>query len=68
VTYTYIGDRLTDPRLKGQPCEAVRNSRGKCVRGRMGTMLVRFGAETVNVVGRLLRKQPHTAAQSGEGE
>jgi RNase P/RNase MRP subunit p29 len=64
--YTYLGDRLTDPRLKGQTCEVVRNSRGKCVRGRMGTMLVRFGGETVNVVGRLLRKQPQHAAQSGE--
>jgi hypothetical protein len=68
VTYTYLGDRLTDPRLRGQPCEAVRNSRGKCVRGHKGTMLVRFGEERVNVIGRLLRKQPHTAATGGEGE
>lgn len=68
MTYTYLGDRLTDPRLKGQPCEAVRNSRGKCVRGRMGTMLVRFGTEWVNVVGRLLRKRPQQAATGGKGE
>ena len=55
--YRYLGDRLTDPRLKGQPCRAVRNGRGKCVRGRMGTMLVAFaGGELVNVVGRRLRK------------
>ncbi len=66
--YLYLGDRLTAPRLRGQACEAVRNSRGKCIRGRNGNMLVRFGGERVNVVARLLRKQQQQAAQSGKGE
>jgi len=66
VTYTYLGDRLTDPRHRGQPCEAVRNSQGTCVRGRNGNMLVRFGGERCVVVGRRLRKQQQ-AATSGRG-
>lgn len=54
--YTYLGDRNTDPALKGQPCTAVRRG-GKCIRGRNGNMLVRFGdGRMVNVVARLLRK------------
>lgn len=56
--YKYLGDRLTDPVLKGQSCEAVRNAVGKCIRGRNGNMLVRFeNGITVIVVARLLRKQ-----------
>jgi len=55
--YTYLGDRLTDPRLKGQACSAVRRPDGKCIRGKNGNMLVRFACgETVVVLGRLLRK------------
>lgn len=54
--YTYLGDRLTDPRLKGQQCTAVRRN-GKCIRGKNGNMLVRFTSEeTVVVIGRMLRK------------
>lgn len=57
MEYTYLGDRLTDPRLKGQPCSAVRQVNGKCIRGKNGSMLVRFvSGETVVVIGRLLRK------------
>jgi len=29
--YTYRGDRLTAPELRGQPCRAVRNAAGKCI-------------------------------------
>jgi hypothetical protein len=55
--YRYLGDRLTDPKYKGQLCEAVRRSNGKCIRGKNGNMLVTFSTgETVNVMGRLLRK------------
>jgi hypothetical protein len=57
MTYTYLGDRFTDPQLKKQTCEAVRNAKGKCIRGKNGNMLVRFeGGRVVNVVARLLRK------------
>ncbi len=55
--YTYLGDRLTAPHLKNQPCTAVRNSRGKCIRGRNSTMLVEFETQGRHVVlARLLRK------------
>lgn len=57
MPYTYLGDRFTDPALKKQICAAVRNAKGKCVRGKNGNMLVRFeNGIVVNVVGRLLRK------------
>jgi hypothetical protein len=57
VTYLYLGDRLTDDRLKGQKCEAVRRPDGKCIRGKNGSMLVRFEDGTNQVVvGRRLRK------------
>jgi hypothetical protein len=57
MTYRYIGDRLTDPALKGAHCEAVRREYGKCIRGRTGTMLVQFeSGRKANVIGRLLRK------------
>lgn len=54
--YKYLGDRLTDPKYKGQICEAVRREDGKCIRGRNGTMLVSFDGIIVTVVARLLRK------------
>lgn len=45
VTYTYHGDRLTDPRLKKRECTAVRRADGKCIRGRNGNFLVDFDGE-----------------------
>lgn len=57
TVYRYLGDRFTDPRYKGQECEAARRKDGKCIRGKNGNMLVKFvTGETVNVIGRLLRK------------
>jgi len=57
-TYKYSGDRMTDAKYKGQSCEAVYNSNGKCIRGRNGNMLVKFiTGETVVVLARQLRKQ-----------
>jgi len=57
IIYKYIGDRQTDPKYKGEICEAVRRPDGKCIRGRNGNMLVQFcTGETVVVIGRLLRK------------
>lgn len=42
--YIYLGDKLTDPALKGQECEAVLRADGKCIcagGGKVG-MLVSF--------------------------
>jgi hypothetical protein len=54
--YIYIGDRNTDPLLKGKTCDAVRNN-SKCIRGKNGNMLVEFenGKRSV-ILARLLRK------------
>ena len=55
--YTYLGDRMTDPLLKGTRCQAIRRMDGKCVRGRNGNMLVQFeNGQVAAVLGRLLRK------------
>jgi hypothetical protein len=55
--YTYLGDRITDPTLKGQACAAVLQENGKCIRGKNGSMLVQFDSgRTAVVIGRLLRK------------
>ena len=55
--YTYLGDRATDIRLKGQPCNAVHGPGGKCIRGRNANMLVQFASGERHVVcARRLRK------------
>lgn len=55
--YVYRGDKLTDDRYRGALCSAVRRADGRCVRGRNGSMLVRFeDGSVVNVLGRQLRK------------
>ena len=55
--YRYLGDRMTDAGLRGATCSAVRRRDGRCVRGKNGSMLVRFDDGRVAVViGRLLRK------------
>lgn len=57
MEYTYLGDRLTRPNLKKQPCKAVRRPDGKCIRGKNGNMLVELETgERIVVLGRLLRK------------
>lgn len=59
MEYRYLGDCYTDPALRNRTCTAVRRPDGKCIRGRNGSMLVRFDDERVRVViGRLLRKMP----------
>ncbi len=40
MRYTYRGDRLTDPTLRGMQCDPVRRPDGKCIRGKNGNMLV----------------------------
>jgi hypothetical protein len=53
--YIYLGDSITSTEYKGKECNAVHNE-GKCIRGRLGTMLVSFAGKQVNVIGRRLRK------------
>ena len=53
--YKYLGDRLTDPELKGEMCDAVMVN-GKCIR-HGASMLVIFGSKKHVVLARLLRKQ-----------
>ncbi|MCC3156452.1 hypothetical protein LJ737_04340 [Hymenobacter sp. 15J16-1T3B] len=55
--YRYQGDKHTAPEMRGAVCSAVRDSRGKCIRGRNGSMLVDFETHGRHVVlGRQLRK------------
>lgn len=55
--YNYLGDRTTDQGFKGGLCNAVLNTKGKCIRGKNGNMLVQFkNGCTAVVVARLLRK------------
>ena len=49
MRYVYLGDRLTCPTLKGQPCDPVRRADGKCVVGR-GSQLVRFADGVQRIV------------------
>lgn len=55
--YTYLGDRLTDSRLKNLRCNAIRRKDGKCIRGRNGNMLVIFeNGEKSVILARRLKK------------
>ena len=57
TTYTYRGDKLTAPELKGMTCYPVLNRRDKCIRGKNGNMLVRNASGKCYVVlARQLRK------------
>lgn len=49
--YTYLGDRFTDDRWRGQPCDPVRRTDGKCIVGRSNG-LVRFPCGTEVIVNR----------------
>ena len=54
--YIYRGDRMTDVKYRDKICKAVLRSDGKCIRGKNGNMLVRFGNQKVVIIARLLRK------------
>lgn len=56
TSYTYSGDRMTEPTLKGARCQAIRRADGKCIRGKNGSMLVEFDGKKAVIIGRLLRK------------
>jgi len=56
MRYIYLGDKLTDPKWKGQPCDPVRRTDGKCIVSRLGTQLVEFeGGKRCVVLRRRLR-------------
>jgi hypothetical protein len=60
MRYLYLGDRLTDPRLVGQPCDPIRRSDGRVVvgsgKGTPRNQLVKFSSgELVVVPARRLR-------------
>lgn len=56
MRYVYLGDKLTDPKLKGQPCDPIRRADGRVVRAKNRNQLVRFAdGALVVVVGRWLR-------------
>ncbi|RYF85190.1 MAG: hypothetical protein EOO03_13660 [Chitinophagaceae bacterium] len=55
--YTYLGDKNTSAEFKNKNCTAIYTTKGTCIRGRNGAMLVQFGDKKVVVVGRRLRKQ-----------
>jgi hypothetical protein len=56
MRYTYRGDRLTDPALRGLQCDPVRRTDGKCVCGKNGNMLVEDAqGRRYVVLGRQLR-------------
>ena len=63
--YTYRGDRLTDPALRGASCVAVKRADGKCITGR-GAMLVTFDGETEPRV--VLRRQLRKSTRTTGGE
>lgn len=56
TTYLYLGDRLTDPALKGAQVHAVRRTDGKCIRGRGSMLVVTDDGRRIVVIARLLRK------------
>ncbi len=61
MRYVYLGDRWTDLRLVGQPCDPVLRPDGRCVvstgKGRPRNQLVRFAdGSPVVVPARRLRR------------
>ena len=55
MRYTYLGDRLTDPRLKERRCDPVRRSDGKCIVGRSKQLVVFDDGSRAVVMRRRLR-------------
>ena len=55
MRYTYLGDRLTDNKLKDMQCNPVRRDDGKCIRSRKATMLVTDGIKKYIIIARRLR-------------
>ena len=49
MEYIYLGDRNTDTRLRKRTCRAIRIN-GKCLRGKNGSMMVKFDDGTTAVI------------------
>ena len=61
MDYIYLGDRLTDSKLKNKQCSAIRRTDGKCKRSKLATMLVKFeNGESHIILARRLRKLKQT--------
>lgn len=57
MRYRYLGDRLTDQRLRDQPCDPVRRADGRCVVGRSKQLVVFADGTRTVVLRRRLRKE-----------
>lgn len=55
MRYTYLGDRLTRPDLKGQACDPVRRPDGRCVVGQGKAAVIFQSGQRVIVIRRRLR-------------
>ena len=49
MRYVYLGDKLTRPELRGQPCDPIRRPDGRCIVGQ-GKALVCFADGTLCIV------------------
>lgn len=56
TTYTYIGDKHTDPALLATTFTAIRRANGKCIRGKSNMLVQGSDGRAYVVLGRLLRK------------
>lgn len=56
MTYTYRGDKHTDPLLKTLTFEAVRRVDGKCIRSGSNMLVLGSDGKRYVVLGRQLRK------------
>ncbi len=67
--YVYLGDALTRPDLRGQPCNPVRRPDGRCiVSTRMATALVEFAGGKRCVVKRRRLRLADKLRQVSVGE
>lgn len=55
MRYVYLGDRLTDPALRGAACDPVRRGDGRCIVGRSKQLVEFEGGRRVIDLRRRLR-------------
>lgn len=55
MRYVYLGDRMTDARLRGAPCDPVLRGDGRCVVGGSKQLVAFAGGERHVVLRRRLR-------------
>lgn len=56
TTYTYLGDKHTDPALRSMTFTAIRRPDGKCIRGKSNMLVRGSDGRAYVVLGRRLRK------------